>query len=201
MTLAASPDDFPEDRDGPASRSRIAARLCSRAARSTSTQAGRRAAWRSSTPGGPSSGGTSEGGRRGFHSMPVEVAEARGLPQEDEIDRAGLTVPVLGDDQLRQPLVLVRGAVDLVAVDERHHVGVLLDGVVDKNVARDEVVRARNGQVKDLLHPNLLNGNDLVPVDIALGQDSKSLRAGRERHLQGPLAAEILLEDRQSGIC
>src|SRR6185295_6266201 len=91
----------------PASRSRMRARLCSRAARSTSTHAGRNAASRSSTPGPPSaSGGTSERGAR-FHAMPVEVAEAGGLAEEDELDGAGLAVAVLGDDQLREPLVLL----------------------------------------------------------------------------------------------
>src|SRR5215218_7132552 len=119
MTLAGTGE--------PASRSRIFARLFSRAARSTSTQAGRRAAWRSSTPGAPSaSGGTSEGGG-GFEPMPIEVPETGGLSQEDKVDAAGLAVSVLGDDQLRQPLVLLGLVVDLVAVDESHHVGVLLD--------------------------------------------------------------------------
>src|SRR3954447_1006446 len=112
----------------PPRRWRISARLCSRASRSTSTQAGRRAAWRSSTPEVSTAGGTSEGSGGGFDAMPVEVPEAGGLTQEDEVDRAGLPVPVLGDDQLRQTLVLLGLVVDLVTVDERHHVGVLLEG-------------------------------------------------------------------------
>src|ERR1700755_2506359 len=88
-------------------RWRIFARLCSKAPRSTSTQAGRRAAGRSSPPGALSAGGISEGSGRGFDAMPVEVPEAGGLTQEDEVDGAGLPVPVLGDDQLRQALVLL----------------------------------------------------------------------------------------------
>src|SRR5215213_9220557 len=112
----------------PPSRRRTRSRLCSRAARSTSTHAGRRAASRSSTPGPSASGGeASEGSATRFHSMPVEIAEAGGLAEEDHLDRARLAVAVLGDDQLREALVLVRGVVDLVAVDEGHHVGVLLD--------------------------------------------------------------------------
>src|SRR5258706_11042491 len=109
----------------PSRRRRIFARLCSRASRSTSTQAGRRAAWRSSTPGAPSAAGETSERSGGFHAMPVEVPEAGGLTQEDEVDGAGLTVAVLGDDQLRQPLVLLGLVVDLVAVDEGHHIGVL----------------------------------------------------------------------------
>src|SRR5436305_5357743 len=109
----------------PPRRWRIFARLCSRAPRSTSTQAGRRAAWRSSTPGALSGGGISEGSGRGFDAMPVEVPEAGGLTQENEVDGTGLAVPVLGDDQLRQTLVLLGLIVDFVAIDEGHHVGVL----------------------------------------------------------------------------
>src|SRR3954447_8551105 len=111
----------------PPRRWRIFARLCSSAPRSTSTQAGRRAAWRSSTPGALSGGGFSEGSGRGFDAMPVEIPEAGGLTQEDEVDRAGLPVPVLGDDQLRQPLVLLGLVVDFVTVDKCNHIRILLD--------------------------------------------------------------------------
>src|SRR5436305_12270464 len=116
----------------PASRRRISARFPSRAVTSTSTHAGRRAAWRSSTPGALSAaGGISEGGG-GFDAMPVEVAEAGGLAEEDEVDGAGLAIAVLGNDQLGQPLVLLGLVVDLIAVDEGHHIGVLFDRVVDE---------------------------------------------------------------------
>src|SRR5436309_7100569 len=163
MTLAGCPA-APGD---PASRWRIFPRLCSRAARSTSTHAGRRAAWRSSTPGAPSAaGGTSEG-RGGVRSMPVEVLEAGGLAQEDELDGAGLAVAVLGDDQLREPLVLFGGGVDLVAVDERHHVGVLLD-------------RARLAQVGELRAV-------VAPPPLGLAGE---LGEGDHRHLQ--LLGELL---------
>src|SRR6476661_6196210 len=114
MTLAGAEE--------PASRSRILARLFSRAERSTSTQAGRRAAWRSSTPGAPSASGPASEGGGGFEAMPIEVPETGGLSQEDEVDGAGLAVSVLGDDQLRQSFVLLGLVVDLVAVDEGHHV-------------------------------------------------------------------------------
>src|SRR5947199_10337381 len=154
----------------PPRRWRILARLCSRAPRSTSTQAGRRAAWRSSTPGASTAGGISEGSGRGFDAMPVEVPEAGGLTQEDEVDRAGLPVPVLGDDQLRQTLVLLGLVVDFIAIDKGNHVGVLLDGVVDEEIVRDEVMRAGNRQIEDLLFSVLLDRDDLIPVDITLCQ-------------------------------
>src|SRR5215210_1554616 len=118
-------------------RSRRTGTLCSSASRSTSTQAGRSAASRSSTPGAASS---SEG-RAATVAPPVRVLrpalESRRLADEDHLHRAGLAVAVLADDQLGEPLVLFRGVVDLVAVDEGHHVGVLLD-------------RARLAEVREL---------------------------------------------------
>ena len=58
--------------------------------------------------------------------MPVEVAEAGGLAEEDEVDGAGLADAVLGDDQLGRPLVLLGLVVDLIAIYECNHIGVLL---------------------------------------------------------------------------
>src|SRR5215218_2138710 len=110
------------------SRALIAATLLSRASRSTSTQAGRSAASRS------------EGSGAAVESMPVQVAEGGRLADEHQLHRAGLAVAVLRDDQLGKPLVLVRGAVDFIAIYEGDHVCVLLDGVVGENIARDEVV-------------------------------------------------------------
>src|SRR5215210_3466370 len=127
------------------SRERTVARLLSRASRSTSTQAGRSAASRSSTPGAAVRASvSSEGGGGAVEPMPVQVAEGRSLPEKHQLDRAGLAVAVLGNDQLGEPLVLLRGVVHLVAVDERHHVCVLFERVVDEDVPGDEVVRSRN---------------------------------------------------------
>src|SRR6185295_7666652 len=121
------------------------------ASRSTSTQAGRSAEASSSaslggTRGGAagSSSGNSSGrrsgssavrtaltseGRGGVKAVAVEVAEAGGLAEEDERHAAGLAVPVLGDDQLGETLLVgVVRIVDLVAIDEPDEVGVLLDG-------------------------------------------------------------------------
>src|SRR5580693_3707420 len=44
---------------------------------------------------------------RGTRAIPVLVAEAGGLAEEHELDRPGLAVAVLGDDQLGQVLVVV----------------------------------------------------------------------------------------------
>src|SRR5687768_4507655 len=108
------------------SLARMAARLRSSASRSTSTQAGRRAASRSPTPGAASAtprssvsetetpSASSEGRGSAVEAMPVQVAEGGGLPQDDDLDRAGLAVAVLGDAELGQTLVLLRLAVDLV---------------------------------------------------------------------------------------
>src|SRR4051794_3855386 len=114
-------------------RSRILTRLCSRADRSTSTHAGRRAASRSCTSGVSCGGSASPASERSatglhtLHAMTVEIAEAGRLPQEHELDGAGLAIAMLGDDQLREPLVLVLGVVDLIAIDEGDHIGVLFN--------------------------------------------------------------------------
>src|SRR5687767_7062287 len=119
------------------SRALTVATLLSRASRSTSTQAGRSAASRSSTPGAASgaavrrrlsSDGASEGSGAAVEAMPVQVAEGSRLADEHQLHRAGLAVAVLRDDQLGKPLVLVRGIVDFIAIDEGDHVCVLLDG-------------------------------------------------------------------------
>src|SRR4029079_11319021 len=103
-------------------RARRRVRLSVRASRSTSTQAGRRTSASSSSTDSGSEGGGDVGLMQGA------VLEGRGFAVEDQLHRAGLAVAVLGDDHLGEPLVrLVVVVVDLVAVDEGHHVGVLLD--------------------------------------------------------------------------
>src|SRR5215203_4772108 len=91
------------------------ATLLSRASRSTSTQAGRRAASRS------------EGCGAAVESMPVQVAEGSRLADEHQLHHPGLAVAVLRDDQLGKPLVLVRGAVDFITIYKCDHICVLLD--------------------------------------------------------------------------
>src|SRR5438270_2264652 len=54
------------------------------------------------------------------------VLEPRVLPEERELDRPDGAVPLLADDDLRDPLVGRLLVVHLVAVDEEDHVGVLL---------------------------------------------------------------------------
>src|ERR1019366_1129878 len=65
----------------------------------------------------------------GTYSDPGHVVEAGVVPDEGQPLHTGGTVAVLGHDDLRGALALGRfGVVDLVPVDEHHHVGVLLDG-------------------------------------------------------------------------
>src|SRR5262245_27687121 len=67
---------------------------------------------------------TSDRGRR----LSRQTAEGGGLAEEGEVDGAGLSVSVLGDDQLGDALRLfVLRVVDLVAVDEGDEIGVLFD--------------------------------------------------------------------------
>src|SRR5579884_781096 len=58
----------------------------------------------------------------------LEVVERRELAPEGELDGVRRPVALLGDDDLRDVLLVAVLVVDLVAVDERDHVGVLLDG-------------------------------------------------------------------------
>src|SRR5947209_6882165 len=149
----------------------MTARFPVRASKSTSTQAGRRAASRSKTAAGVSRGrsgaswaGRSEGGLEGGlgslgRRMSIQALESRGFAEEDQLDDSGLAIPVLGDDQLGPTLVLLLvGVVHLVPIDEADHVGVLFDGVVDENVSGDEIVRPRHRQVEHLLAPLRLVG-------------------------------------------
>src|SRR6185436_12563377 len=91
-----------------ASRSWMTRRLCSSASRSTSTQAGRRAASRSSTPDASSKW---RAGSITAITVLCAALEGRRLADEDHLHRPGLAVPVLGDDQLGEPPVLFRGVV------------------------------------------------------------------------------------------
>src|SRR5690606_13120855 len=54
--------------------------------------------------------------------------EARLFGEERTVHRAGRTVAVFADDQLRRAARFAVRVVDLVAVDEQDQVGVLLDG-------------------------------------------------------------------------
>src|SRR5437660_1795522 len=56
------------------------------------------------------------------------VLEPRVLAQEGELHRPDRAVPLLADDDLRDPFVGRVLVVDLVAVDEEDHVAVLLEG-------------------------------------------------------------------------
>ena len=82
----------------------------------------------------PARGDRAEAGRRAHSVAARGVAELRERGLEVQHDLAGRPVPVLGDDQLRVALALL---VTVVAVDEHHDVGVLLD-------------RARFAQVREL---------------------------------------------------
>src|SRR6185295_13647496 len=116
-------------------RARRAARLRSRTSRSTSTHAGRNAEASSSASlvrsvNRSAAGASAIGSERGrvIEAMAVQIAETGGFTQKDQLDRAGLAVPVLGDDQLGQTLLVrVVLVVHLVSIDERDHVCVLLD--------------------------------------------------------------------------
>ena len=91
-----------------------------------------------SSSGGPSPAGCSTG-----RSWPEKSANLGKRSRKTSFRRADRPVPVLGDDQVGQPVRLVLGiAVVVLAVEEGDDVGVLLDRVVDDDVVGDEVVQA-----------------------------------------------------------
>src|SRR5262249_12395824 len=55
------------------------------------------------------------------------VEELRDVVAEDELEVADRTVALLGDDDLGDPFLLGVLVVDLIAIDERDEIGVLLD--------------------------------------------------------------------------
>src|SRR5579872_6226799 len=73
---------------------------------------------------------------RGVGPPGFEVVEPRVVAAELQLDRAGRSVAVLGDDHLGDAWLFV-GLVVLGAKKEHDHVGVLLDGPALTKVAED----------------------------------------------------------------
>src|SRR3954454_15322508 len=119
-----------------------------------------------------------------------EVGEQGVLLPERELDGVGGAGAVLRDDQLRDALVRLRVLdVVLVAIDEHDDVGVLLDGVVDDHVVRDEVVKLVDGQVVDELGAGRFDRGDRVPVDVGRRERPQLGRSNDGRDAAGALAA------------
>ena len=94
-------------------------------------------------------------------SAAAQVGELRVPLEERQLDRAGRPVAVLGEDQLGDALrVRLLAVVVLVAVDEHHEVGVLLD-------------RARLAEV-----------GEHRPLVVALLDGAGELRQGDDRHVE-----------------
>src|SRR3954453_13758605 len=66
------------------------------------------------------------------------VLERRVVAVENEPGRPHRSVAVFRDDDLGETALIRLGVVQLVAIDEQDDVGVLLDAVVDDDVAGDE---------------------------------------------------------------
>src|SRR3954470_2263825 len=66
--------------------------------------------------------------RRQVLRLRLVVEELGDVVAEDELEVADRAVALLADDDLGDPLLLGVLVVDLVAIDEGHEIGVLLDG-------------------------------------------------------------------------
>src|SRR4051812_18101311 len=92
-----------------------------------------------------------------LHELFLNVARVFGAILEfglgvdvDEVDGADGAVALFGDDQLGETAeVFAIALVDFFAEDKADDVCVLLDGVVDDDVAGNEVVEAGDGEVED----------------------------------------------------
>src|SRR5687768_15097149 len=96
---------------------------------------------------------------------PGVVLEPRVLADEGELDGPDGPVPLLADDDLRDALVGRVFVVDLVAVDEEDHVGVLLQGpaVMADDSVREPAGRTRNSEVEDLLLAGRFDSAHAIP--------------------------------------
>ena len=79
-----------------------------------------------------------------------QVGEPRALLQEGELDNTCRSVPLLADDDLGQVLVLRAGVVLLLAVDEHHDVGVLLECTRLAQVRQQRAVGPRGPPARGL---------------------------------------------------
>src|SRR5215210_6900755 len=99
-----------------------------------------------------------------------EGGELGVLLHPGELDLACGSVAVLADDDLGYALVVRVRVVVLVAVEEHHHVCVLLDSarIVADYAVREPGSRARRGEVVDLLFPARNDLDQAIPEQIAL---------------------------------
>src|SRR5215207_4690470 len=109
-----------------------------------------------------------------LRDVPLHAAGEGGelgvLLHPGELDLAGGAVTVLADDDLGDALVVGFGVVVLVAVEEHHHVCVLLYGarIVADYAVREPGSRARHGEIVDLLFPTRNDLDHAIPELIAL---------------------------------
>src|SRR6185437_394089 len=92
------------------------------------------------------------------------------LALERQLELPDLTVTVFDQIDFRDALdELVLAVINLWAVDQQNHVGILLDGatVMTNNTIQQPTRRFRNGQIKNILITSEFNSHDPVPEDVA----------------------------------
>ena len=87
-----------------------------------------------------------------------KIIELRELSVERESNRSDRTIPLFADDDLRRALVRAVRVVNLVAIDEQDHVGILLDSAGFTQVGHDRpLVRALLETAVELRQGNYRN--------------------------------------------
>src|SRR5438128_7927924 len=97
---------------------------------------------------------------------PSQVGEFGVVLQERELDFADRAAPVFGDVDLGDSSLRRIGVVDLVPVDEHHHVRILLNRVVKKNAVSYKVVIIYYCGVVDRLRSEGFDFGNLLPQDV-----------------------------------
>src|ERR1017187_8093771 len=100
--------------------------------------------------------------------------------QKDQLHRADGAVALFADDQFRQAAqVFAIALIDFLPENETDDIGVLLDSIVDHDIARQEVVRGWDGEVEGLLDAIRLDAGISVPIYVPGCQMINSARPRR----------------------
>ena len=139
--------------------------------------------------------------------MPVVLPDERGeLPHPLQVDVAQLAVPVFGDQQLGRVAVFGVLVVIVLAVDEQHNVGVLLDGAGLAQVGKHrplvgpvlrttgKLAAAQHRHVELLGHAGIIDQQLLLLFDLRIGVRHRGQQRLRVRMQRVP---EQLLRLRQ----
>src|SRR2546427_4868636 len=128
-------------------------------------------------------------------ASPVEIGELRLLVDEEQLELPGRSVAMLGDKDLGDvtPVFSDVVVVETLAINEEHDVGVLLDRVMNHDVARNEIVKPIDRQIVNILFSVRYNRLHAVPVHVARGQAPYRIRLDGNGQASGSISPKVLL--------